>query len=272
VAGVRGPVRASLVPSPLLVAALGSSFAAGPGLPPYDDVAALRSRRNYPHLLAGRLGADLVDLTVSGATTASILRDPQVTMDGTTFAPQLAGVPAGADVVTITAGGNDLQYLGSMLSASWRRHDPDHPMVAVLEQQLGGGVTEPTLSSLAATAEGLVQVVEAVRRAAPAARVVLVDYVSVVDGHSADGAPFDVDDLAVFLRIQTALESAFEQAADGTGADLVRASAMSRGHALGSADPYVFGFETAPARIPASFHPNAPGMAAVADAVAALLS
>ncbi len=260
------------MPTPRLVAALGSSFAAGPGLPPYADVAALRSRRNYPHLLAERLGADLVDLSVSGATTQSILREPQVTMDGTTFAPQLAGVPAGADVVTVTAGGNDLQYLGSMLSASWRRHDPHHPMVAVLEQQLGAGVVEPTPSSLAATTQGLVQVVEAVRRVAPAARVVLVDYVTVVDADSAVGAPFDVDDLATFLRIQAALESAFAQAAASTGADLVRASATSRDHALGSPDPWVFGFETAPARIPASFHPNAPGMQAVADAVVALVS
>ncbi|MDQ2756305.1 MAG: GDSL-type esterase/lipase family protein [Actinomycetota bacterium] len=260
------------MPSPLLLAALGSSFAAGPGLPPYDDVAALRSRRNYPHLLALQLGAALVDLTVSGATTASILHTPQVTMDGTTFAPQLAGLPAGTDVVTVTAGGNDLQFLGSMLSASWRRHDPGHPMVAVLEQQLGAGVAEPTPSSLAAAAEGLVQVVEAARRAAPAARVVLVDYLTVVDEASADAAPFDLDDLATFLRIQSALETAFDQAASRTGAELVRASTLSRGHALGSAEPFVFGFETAPARIPASFHPNARGMEAVARRVATLLS
>ncbi|MEO3937498.1 GDSL-type esterase/lipase family protein [Dermatophilaceae bacterium Soc4.6] len=260
------------MPSPLLITALGSSFAAGPGLPPYADVAALRSLHNYPHLLAGALGAGLVDLTVSGATTASILREAQVTMDGTTFAPQLAGVPAEADVVTVTAGGNDLYYLGSMLSASWRRHDPHHPMVAVLEQQLGAGVTEPTPASTAAAAAGLVQVVEAVRRAAPTARVVLVDYLTVVDEHSADDAPFDTGDLATFLRIQSALETAFEQAAARTAAELVRASALSRRHALGADDPWVFGFETSPARIPASYHPSAAGMQAVAHELAMLLS
>jgi len=260
------------VTSPLLLTALGSSFAAGPGLPPYADVAALRSLRNYPRLLGQLLDAELVDLSVSGATTASILRDPQVTMDGTTFAPQLVGVPAGADVVTVTAGGNDLQYLGSMLSASWRRHDPDHPMVAVLEQQLGSGVVEPTPASTEAATAGLVQVVEAVRGAAPAARVVLVDYLTVVDEHSADSAPFGTGDLATFLRIQSALETAFEQAAARTGADLVRASAASRGHALGTTDPWVFGFETAPARIPASYHPSAAGMQAVAHELAVLLS
>ena len=62
---------------PRVIAALGSSFAAGPTIEPMADVDAMRSTRNYPHLLAAALGAHLVDLTVSGATTANILRTPQ---------------------------------------------------------------------------------------------------------------------------------------------------------------------------------------------------
>ncbi len=45
--------------------------------------------------LARRLGADFVDLTRDGNTTRGVLSD-------------LAGVPAAPDVVTLTAGGNDL--------------------------------------------------------------------------------------------------------------------------------------------------------------------
>ena len=45
--------------------------------------------------LARRLGLDLVDLTSDGNTTHGVLAD-------------LAGAPASADVVTLTAGGNDL--------------------------------------------------------------------------------------------------------------------------------------------------------------------
>jgi hypothetical protein len=59
------------------VAALGSSFAAGPGIPPIVDRFALRSGRNYAHVLADRLGERLTDLTVSGATTTNILERPQ---------------------------------------------------------------------------------------------------------------------------------------------------------------------------------------------------
>ena len=48
-----------------------------------------------PSQLARRLGADLVDLTRDGNTTHGVLAD-------------LARLPAAADVVTLTAGGNDL--------------------------------------------------------------------------------------------------------------------------------------------------------------------
>jgi lysophospholipase L1-like esterase len=113
-----------------LIAALGSSFAAGPGIEPIADPTAVRSERNYAHQLAERLGARLVDLTVSGATTANILDTPQQMVSGHVYPPQIDGVPADADVVTITAGGNDLQFAGAMLYAASLRLEPQSPMTA----------------------------------------------------------------------------------------------------------------------------------------------
>jgi hypothetical protein len=46
--------------------ALGSSFAAGPGIAPVVQKAALRSGRNYPHQVAERLSLRLVDVTCTG--------------------------------------------------------------------------------------------------------------------------------------------------------------------------------------------------------------
>ena len=57
------------------LAALGSSFAAGPGIEPVADRLAMRSARNYAHIVAARLGLRLTDLTVSGATTTSAIGD-----------------------------------------------------------------------------------------------------------------------------------------------------------------------------------------------------
>ena len=74
----------------------------------------MRSGRNYAHLVAVRLGASLVDATVSGATTATILDQPQ-RVTRRVFAPQIASVHAATDLVTVTAGGNDLGYLGGVL-------------------------------------------------------------------------------------------------------------------------------------------------------------
>lgn len=77
--------------------------------------------------LARKLGADLVDLTRDGNTTHGVLAD-------------LARAPAAADVVTLTAGGNDL--LGS---------DPARAVVRRLHQivrriqPLGGRVVMNTI-------------------------------------------------------------------------------------------------------------------------------
>ena len=89
----------------------------------------MRSQKNYAHQLAERLGARLVDLTVSGATTTNIIDTPQQTAAGGMYPPQVDGVPADADVVTITAGGNDLQFAGAMLYAAWLRLEPESPAV-----------------------------------------------------------------------------------------------------------------------------------------------
>ena len=73
------------------IAALGSSYAAGPGVPPVVNRAAMRSGNNYSHVLSRMIGAELTDLTVSGATTSTILDAPQ-RVGLTKFAPQIASL------------------------------------------------------------------------------------------------------------------------------------------------------------------------------------
>ncbi|OII18442.1 hypothetical protein BIV01_02545 [Curtobacterium sp. MCBA15_013] len=75
----------------------------------------MRSGNNYAHQLADRLGAELVDRTVSGATTANVIDTPQEVAEGVSFPPQIDGLPTNADVVTVPAGGNDLHFAGAML-------------------------------------------------------------------------------------------------------------------------------------------------------------
>lgn len=254
----------------MLIAALGSSFAAGPTLEPVADRAAMRSARNYPHRMASALGADLVDLTVSGATTGTVVNVAQVIAPGVQFPPQIEGVPAAADLVTVTVGGNDVHFVGSMLASAWQRYEPDGALARQLRRMIPRG--NPACDLAAELGGALARVVTAVRQRATGARVILVDYLTVLD---VDAVParitFTEAELAVFRRRQQVLVDAHEVAAASTGAELVALSAHSRGHGLGSAEPWVNDFNPEPRRTAGSFHPNAAGMQAAADVVLAHL-
>lgn len=250
------------------LAALGSSFAAGPGIPPIVDRRALRSGRNYAHLLAERIGAELTDLTVSGATTSTILETPQQAL-GHRFAPQLDGLPSDADLVTITAGGNDLNYAGSLIRAGWGGWFTQHALTRRLGHRLLAGVVparEP--SDIARAAEGLARVAAEVQARAPRARILLVDYLTVIGTTTTRSAeaPFDEALLAGFRELGRLLSDAFRLAAEQSPAELVRVSAISDAHAVGSAEPWVVGFRPTFRGIPA-FHPNGAGMSVVATTI-----
>jgi hypothetical protein len=89
---------------------MGSSFAAGPGIGrrvPGSPRRAWRSTQNYAHLLAARLGLDLVDVTYSGATALELI-------DGA----QIEALTESTGLVTVTCGGNDVGYVPRLTMAS----------------------------------------------------------------------------------------------------------------------------------------------------------
>jgi lysophospholipase L1-like esterase len=260
------------MPKYTLVSALGSSFAAGPGIDPVADPVAMRSERNYAHQLAELLGAHLVDLTVSGATTANIVDTPQPMSEGVVYPPQIDGLPADADVVTITAGGNDLRFAPAMLYVAWSNVEPGSPMVPLLESMVPDGIPSPTESVVDHATRGLVRVIEEARAKAVHARILLVDYLRVLDFSSSPATPFSEDEAGQLIVIQNAVEEIFRDAAARTGADLVLASSLSAGHALGSQDPWVQPFRPTLEETAGSFHPNEAGMSAIASELHRILT
>jgi lysophospholipase L1-like esterase len=166
--------------------ALGSSFAAGPGVTPRVDRAAGRSGRNYPHQVADALSLHLVDVTCSRATTANILSEPQ-RAHRTRMRPQIEAVTSDTLLVTITVGGNDLGYIGalirgSLLNAVARRV---RPLSARLADRLRGWVDHTVgPEEVAAVTAALADIVAQVRDRAPRARVLLVDYLTVLGDDS----------------------------------------------------------------------------------------
>jgi lysophospholipase L1-like esterase len=236
------------------------------------DANAMRSSRNYAHLLAEALGARLTDLTIGGATTATILDTPQ-RLGLRRFPPQIDGLPRDADLVTITAGGNDLRFAASLLKAGWAGWFAQHALTRSLGRRWSAGVVPPIgPEDVERAASGLARVVDGVRARVPSARILLVDYLTIVGAETvpAENVPLDAATIAGFRQVGLQLDQAFATAAQRSGAELVRISALSASHALGSPEPWVVGFAPTFRGITA-FHPTAAGMQAIAGALASYL-
>jgi len=255
------------IPAGSRYVAMGSSFAAGPGLPsrvPGSPRRAGRSTGNYAHLVARALGLDLHDVTFSGATTSDI---PGSSAAGRPA--QLDAVTPATSLVTITAGGNDVGYLPRLTLASLPR--PLRALPRVRARIAGFGDSRATDGRFAQLEENLAAIADRLRDRAPACRVLAVDYLTILppDGHNPGPPP--PADIAAWGRAIAARLAATTQAAAGVvGWEYVAASAASADHYAWSAAPWTRRFHPS-LRGGAPYHPNAAGMAAVAELVLAAL-
>jgi lysophospholipase L1-like esterase len=244
--------------------ALGSSMAAGPGIRPRADGAPLlaaRSARNYPHLVAKPLGLDLVDVTYSGATTAHVLTDRQ---HGTP--PQVSALDGTEALVTITIGGNDVGYVPLLFNACLPRVARRLPLF--------GGYLRDLLDrdardrALADVADALREVGRTLRQRAPQARILFVDYLTLLPPAGVPASPLSQDDADLGRHVAETLERVTAEAAAATGCEMVKASEASRDHHAWSQEPWTTRFGLPLPGRPAAVHPNADGMRAVAELVA----
>jgi lysophospholipase L1-like esterase len=227
----------------------------------------MRSGRNYAHVAAARLGARLTDLTVSGATTANVLDTSQRVLLRK-FEPQIEGVPADVDLVTVTAGGNDLGYIKAALfscaagTLGTATRGKIHPAPEI---------PEPTSANVDTATQGLLRIVDAISRRCLRARVVLVDYLPIFSDTTLPqiDVPLDATQIAALRALHDAVTQASARAAQTSGATLVQASTLGQGHELGSAAPWIHSFRLlGPTKFGSSLHPNAQGMRAIGEHVA----
>lgn len=239
--------------------ALGSSMAAGPGIRPRAAGAPCgsgRSAGNYAHLVAERLHLDLVDVTFSGATTAHVLAERQRGAP-----PQIDALNGSETLVTVTIGGNDVGYVPLLMAACLPRPVRVLPAIgALLDRQ----ARERTIGQLG---DSLRAVGAALRRRAPRARVIFVDYLTMLPPAGVPAAPLSPADADLGRYVAARLEELTAVAAEDTGCELVRAGEASREHHAWSAHPWTVGAGWPLPWRPAPFHPNAAGMRAVADLI-----
>jgi lysophospholipase L1-like esterase len=268
--------------------AMGSSFAAGGGTTDPAEILDLgcgRLSTNYAHRVAEALDLELTDVTCGGATIDNLLDTPQVTfLDGRARAPQIEAVTEETDLVTITAGGNDVGYIANL----WRyacqadptpvRTMPVPPeFIPVVEQALCSGTVDRAAieAALDALQGELVDLIEAAQERAPEARIVVVDYATLLpqSGAGCDVMPLPREQAKFILQVAAQMQRATKHATQRTGVELVELSKASRHHHACSDDPWVSGWEFGNILEggTSAFHPTAEGMEAAAELVIAQL-
>ncbi len=245
-------------------AALGSSFAAGPGLGQIKPDAPQRcqqSRLSYPTLLAERLRLALTDASCGGATTAHIL-GPWDELPA-----QMNAVTARTRLITITIGGNDIGYVRNLIAASC---DPAVGLVYQGQRRDCLSANLPTAADYSKLERGLAEVAQALRAKAPDARIIFVQYLRLLDDGNCAQTALSADETITMRHIGERLATITTRVADRTGAEVLAADQLSRGHTVCDTVPYSVGADGNAADNPgAPWHPNAAGMRAIADALAA---
>lgn len=265
-AGCVAAPKSAAIPIGAKFVAMGSSYAAGPGIPSYyeaEPAPCYRSDENYAHLLAKRMGLALSDVSCSGATTLHL------TGPRNDLPPQLDSVDADTRLVTITIGGNDLGYMTQLFAMSCFGLARETNAKADCSP-IPAALTEQNYADLAARMDAIAK---DVHRRAPQARLVFVDYLSVLPQQGGcAAAPLTASESDTVRVVARRLAAITAKAATDNGADVIRASALSQAHSACAPDAWMNGYPRPDAPIAgAGYHPNTMGMIAIADALEVLL-
>ncbi|MFG6428896.1 SGNH/GDSL hydrolase family protein [Roseateles sp. LYH14W] len=261
-AGLAQAAQPSAQPSAEYVA-MGSSFAAGPGLPPYAPDApprCARSLANYARQFATMRGLRLNDVSCSAATTRALL-EPWGELPA-----QIDALGADTRLVTVTIGGNDVGYIGGLLAASCAQLAAQGRVPASRCR----AVAPPTEADFAALARSLRELAAAVRARVPGATLVFVDYLTVLPSAGlCEATPMPEADADLARRTAARLLALTAAAARDAGALLLPASRLSAAHHACSAEPWMWGYPAPAGGAP--YHPNAQAMAGLAQALDEIL-
>lgn len=245
--------------------AMGSSFAAGAGIngiKPGTPQRCGRSAANYATLLSKKLGLALDDQTCGAATTAHILGQ------WNELPPQIEAVTPDTRLVTVTAGGNDIGYVTNLFAASC---------------PAGGGfmvegvrrpcppMAPPTAEAFMKLEANLRAITREVRRRAPKARVVFVQYVKLVPDKPCPAAQLSPEGALLTRQIGEQLARVTARAAEAEGAEVLPVNELSRGHTLCDPDKWSVGPQPGGREAPAPWHPTEAGHAAIAAELEKLL-
>jgi lysophospholipase L1-like esterase len=259
------------------VVALGDSFSSGQGAGDYrpgtdgGGNTCYRSDRAWPLLMAERLDWITVGfLACSSAISAEVIRDRAGhNSEAERAHSQIGRIAKDPDVLTLTIGGNDVGFASVVSDCVFLN-------CKAIYHKRSGDVLDRRIDKLG---ERLPGVYEAIKRAAPRAKLVVVDYPRLLpqgspelerDNCAAPGLGTVTATEVEYLNEKTErLDRAIESAATASGADFVDVIDAFDGHELRChGQPFVNPARGEGKLRPASFHPNAAGYVQLADVVA----
>ena len=221
--------------------ALGDSYAAGQGAGPYQD-ACYRSENTYSELAADDKAIKLVtNAACSGKTTQQVV------------STQLRQLNRSTELVTITAGGNNLGFGDIITNCGAAMIDPT---AAAECYRVSTDATAMIVSGQ--LAGEVASMIQSVKAAAPNAKIVVTGYPYLYDPISAGLT----DPMSLFIYQATdladGLNGSIALAAGATGVQYVDVRAAFLGHGINTADPWI-NLDLANLGSPDNFHPNAEG-------------
>lgn len=275
------PGRAPVVAGAKYVA-MGSSFASGPGVTTSADSPPNRCQRsidNYAHQLARKRNLTLVDVSCGGATTAHILGA------WNELPAQVEAITPDTALVTITIGGNDVGFVSGLMAGSCEA-DPAQRSAGVvtmcerlkahgrsMQQSAATVQMKPDDAAWSGLESGLDTIAAEVRRRAPQARLVFVDYVTLVPGDAlCPTLPLSAPAAETARATAARLSQLTATVALRSGADLIKASELSKDHHICAEDSWSTGFVPPAGAVGLSiYHPKLEAMTAIAEALDAQL-
>jgi lysophospholipase L1-like esterase len=221
--------------------ALGDSYAAGQGAGPYLD-ACYRSENSYAELADEAKSIKLVtNAACSGKTSWDVINT------------QLTQLNKSTELVTITAGGNNLGFGEIVTYCITALFDPRavpacDTATAYAAAQLESGQLIADLKTM----------IESVQAAAPNARIVVTGYPYLYD----PVVPNPEDPLSLFInqanQLADGLNASILAATIATGVEYVDVRTAFAGHGVNSLDPWI-NLDLTNHGSPDNFHPNAEG-------------
>ncbi|WP_232678462.1 SGNH/GDSL hydrolase family protein [Nocardioides sp. R-C-SC26] len=249
--------------------AMGDSYTAAPLFPLTDDEQidnCLRSRKNYPSLVARELGIKVVDVSCSGASTTSMFAEQKFTSE--IRPPQLDALSPETDLVTLGIGANDSSFFSKMIFDCLAIAESDPAGSPCREQNTNARGKDKLERELVAIERNVTRVVRAIGKRAPNARILFVGYPQLLpdEGSCRAKLPLAEGDYPYTLELNQQLVEAVRDGGARAGAEYVDLWTASSGHDICSRQPWVAGVRGDPKRA-MGLHPYPAEQRAVADLI-----